>query len=85
MQKTITLKIRLWTNGISLANDVDRRKHAKTKGTVSMERNDTHGIVPTKRFHFQSLLGLGGAVERLLIEHGIKLHPSEQMRRYWKE
>lgn len=83
MQKTITLKVRLFTNGI--AKGGVKAKHAKAKGTVSMERNDMHGIEPTKKFHFQSLLGLGGAIERLLIAHDIKLHSSARMRQYWEE
>jgi len=50
---------------------------------VHVQKNDAHGIVPKNPRPFNSLLDLGSVLEAVLIEHGITLHLSDQMRRYF--
>jgi len=81
-EKMIEVRLRFWTNKISTEKGKVLPKHAQTGGVVRIERNETHGIVPRKPKPFHTLLDVGAIVEKVLIEHGIKLHPSERMRKY---
>jgi hypothetical protein len=47
-----------------------------------MERNKSHGIVPQNPVPFQSLMDLASVIERVLIAHGVVLHPSRRMQKY---
>jgi hypothetical protein len=51
-------------------------------GGVRIERNDSHGIKPAKPLPFHSLLDMGAVIKRVLVEHGIVLHPSRKMAEY---
>jgi hypothetical protein len=82
-ERTIELKIRFWTDGIS--REPGKQivpKHAWTSGVVGMKTNEAHGIIPTKAKTFNSLLDLGAAIERTLKDNGIVLHKSRGMRKY---
>ena len=81
-QKMIEVKLRFWTNG--LADEPGRilPKHAWSSGVVRIESNKSHGIVPGAPKPFHSLLDVGAVIEKLLIEQGIVLHPSNRMRKY---
>ena len=81
-EKMIEVKIRFWTDDISKEAACVIPKHAWTSGVVRMERNDSHGITPSKPKIFNSLLDIGAVIEKVLIEHGIVLHPSEKMQKY---
>jgi hypothetical protein len=83
-EKMIEIKIRLWTNDLSAEKGKVLRRHAWTSGTVTMEANKSHGISPSGSEPFHSLLDLGSAVEKALIQHGIVLHSSRRMRKYLK-
>lgn len=81
-EKMIEVKLRFWTNDISAEGGKVTPKHAWTSGMVRVERNHSHGIVPNTPRPFQSLLDVGSVIEKVLIEHGIVLHPSRQMKKY---
>jgi hypothetical protein len=84
-EKMIEIKLRFWTNDLADASGQIRPKHAWSSGVVRIERNKSHGIVPSNPLPFHSLLDLGAVVEKVLIEHGIALHPSRKMKKYISE
>ena len=52
---------------------------------MRIERNNAHGIVPSDPLPFHSLLDVGRAIEKCLIEHNIKLHSGQRMKKYMAE
>jgi hypothetical protein len=76
------VKLRFWTNAIAAKTGAVLPKNAWTSGVVRIERNRTHGIKPSKPQPFHSLLDIGAVVEKVLIDHGIKLHHSKKMQKY---
>jgi hypothetical protein len=82
-EKMIEIKLRFWTNDIASEAGKVLPKHAKSSGVVRMEGNTSHGIKPGKPRPFHSLLDVGAVIEKVLIEHGIVLHPATRMRKYF--
>lgn len=82
-ERMIEVKLRFWTNNIAKGRGYVRPKEAWSSGVVRIERNSTHGIRPGSPKPFHSLLDVGAVVEKVLIAHGIKLHPSERMQKYF--
>jgi hypothetical protein len=82
-ERMIEIKLRFWTNNIARGKGYIRPKEAWSGGVVRIERNATHGIRPTSPKPFHSLLDVGAVVEKVLIAHGITLHPSKRMRKYF--
>jgi hypothetical protein len=82
-EKMIEIKVRFWTNNIAKGVGRVIPKHAWTSGVVRIERNKSHGIEPGNPRPFHSLLDVGQIIERTLIEHGVILHPSKKMRKYF--
>ncbi len=82
-EQMIEVKVRFWTNDITPTDGNVFPKHAWSTGIVRMERNKSHGIAPRKSVPFNSLLTLGTAIDKVLIQHGIRLHTSRQMKKYW--
>jgi hypothetical protein len=80
--KMIEVKLRFWTNKLADEPGKVIPKHAWDSGVVRIERNDSHGIVPGNPIPFHSLLDVGSIIERVLIEHRVKLHPSRKARKY---
>jgi hypothetical protein len=80
-EKMLELRVHLFTNGIAKNGKIQPR-HAWGCGTVSMERNDAHGVIPQKPKMSNSLLELPGTVEKTLIDHGIAILPSRRMKKY---
>jgi hypothetical protein len=80
--KMIEVKLRFWTNDIADEPGKVIPKHAWDSGVVRIERNDSHGIVPSNPIPFDSLLHVGAVIEGVLIEHHIKLHSSHKPRKY---
>jgi hypothetical protein len=78
----IEIKVRFWTNDIADGLGRVVPKHAWSSGVVRIERNLTHGIAPKSPKPFHSLLDLGAVIERVLVDHGVTLHPSRRMRKY---
>ena len=83
-EKMIEVKIRFWTNDIVEEGKV-LPKHAWASGVVRMESNKTHDIKPLAPKPFHSLLDLNAVIEKVLIEHGVVLHPSPRMEKYLSE
>jgi hypothetical protein len=83
-EKMIEVKVRFWTDGIAPEDGKVVPKHAWAGGVVRVERNDAHGLVPSRPKPFNSLLDLGAVIEKVLIEHGVSLLPSRKMQRYMK-
>jgi hypothetical protein len=81
-QKMIEVKVRFWTNAIAEEEGKVLPKHAWASGVVRMERNTSHGITPGSPVPFHSLLDLGAAIEKVLIEHEVQLHVPRRMRKY---
>lgn len=81
-EKMIEVKLRFWTNDISAQPGKVIPKHAWTGGVVRMERNKSHGIEPGNPQPFHSLLEVSAIIEKVLIEHGVVLHPSRRMKKY---
>ena len=81
-EKMIEIKIRFWTNEIAGPDKV-KVKHAWSAGVVRIEKNKSHEIKPSKPMPFHSLLDVGSVIEETLIKHGITLHPSKKMKKYF--
>lgn len=84
-EKMIEVKLRFWTNEISPEPGKVLAKHAWASGVVRIERNKSHGIEPGVPQPFHSLLDVGAVIEKVLIEHGVVLHPSRKMKKYMSE
>ncbi len=82
-ERMIEIKVRLWTNGIADGKGEVRQRHAWSGGVVRMEANRTHGIKPRSPAPFHSLLDLPSVMEKVLIQHGITLHASRRMKKYF--
>jgi len=83
-EKMIEVKIRFWTNDLAEKDGMIRPKHAWSSGVVRMERNESHDIVPKQPVVFHSLMDISAVVEKVLIAHGIALHTSRKMRKYFE-
>jgi hypothetical protein len=81
-QKMIEIKLRFWTNNIASDPGKIIPKHAWTSGVVRIERNKAHGIEPGSPKPFHTLLDVGSVIEKVLIEHGLVLHPAARMQKY---
>jgi hypothetical protein len=81
-EKMIEIKLRFWTNDIAPEPGKVIPKHAWTSGVVRIEGNPSHGIKPTSPRPFHTLLDVGSVIEKVLVEHGIVLHPTKQMKKY---
>lgn len=81
-QKMIEVKVRFWTDDMTDEKGKVIPKNAWTSGVVRVEKNDAHGIKPSAPVPFNSLLDLGASIEKVLIEHGVVLHPSRKMKKY---
>ena len=86
-EKTIGLTVYFFTNDIATEKDKIVPKHAWTSGEVVLKSNPSHGIKSGVKRHFHSLLGMATAIEDLLIEGEIILHPhpTGKTRKYVQE
>lgn len=84
-QKMIEVKLRFWTNDIAADPAKIVPKNAWSAGVVRIESNRSHGITPDKPLPFHSLLDVGTVIEKCLIAHGITLHPSKKMKKYFSD
>ena len=82
-EKTISLNVRLWTDGIAEKDGMIVPKHAVAAGEVQIRKNESHSIKPTgKPVIFNTPMQLLKAIEELLIRERITLHLSSTMRGY---
>ncbi len=83
-EKMIEVRLRFWTN--NLAGDGAESgqvipKHAWDKGVAIMTTNKTHGIKSQDPTPFNSMNEIGKAVEKVLLQHEIKLHLGDRSRK----
>ncbi len=83
-EKMIELRIRFWTNDLASEKGKIRPRHAWSSGMVIMDKNQSHGIVPDEPTPFNSLMSLPWIIEKVLIAHGITLHASPKMKKYFE-
>jgi len=83
-ERMLEVRVRFWTDGIAEGEGQIMPKHAWTSGVVRMQHNESHGISPENPIPFNSLMQLTQVVERVLIQHGIKLHRLGRMAKYVK-
>lgn len=81
-EKMIEIKVRFWTDNIAEDQKKILPKHAWPGGVVRIARNKAHGIKPEKPIIFNSLMDLPYAIEKVLINQGIKLHIGGRMKKY---
>jgi len=81
-EKMIEIKVRFWTDDIASDPGKVVPKNAWTSGVVRIDSNKSHGITPGSPVPFSSLLDVGAAIEKVLIDQRITLHPSRKMRKY---
>lgn len=84
-ERMIEVRVRLWTNELADGQGKIRPKHAWYHGVVLMDRNASHGIAPKNPRPFNSIMQLPAIVERVLIEHGVKLHPGDRTRKLFSK
>lgn len=77
--KTIVLKVRFFTDAIAENGQV-LPKNAWTNGVVSLVANPAHGIPSGYKMVFNTLAEIGPAIEKVLVQAGIKLHPFGRMK-----
>ena len=81
-EKMIEVKVLFFTDGVASESGKIIPKNGWTSGVVRIDSNKSHGITPKNPVPFNSLLDVGTAIEKVLISHGITLHPSRKMRKY---
>jgi hypothetical protein len=81
-KRMIEVKVRLWTDDLAGGKGRIRPKHAWGAGVVRITRNEAHGIVPGDPIPFNSLMEIPAKIEKLLIDHGVEIHPSRRMAKY---
>lgn len=78
-EKMIEVKVRFWTDEMTSTEGYIEPKHAWTAGVVRIERNDSHGIIPRSPRPFNSLMEIPTVIEKVLIQHNIKLRRIRRM------
>lgn len=72
----IEVKVAFWTD------DLDGRpKQCRSSGTVSLSANARHGIAAGKA-NFDSIAGIGPAIESVLAKAGVTVHASTKAKAY---
>ena len=81
-ERMIEVRVRFWTNGIAQGEGEIVPKHAWSSGTVRIQRNESHGIVPKNPRPFDSCVELPLVIAKVLMEHGVILHHYSKMSQY---
>ena len=81
-EKMIEVRIRFFTNEIAGKEGYIVPKHAWTSGVIRMERNDSHDIKPRYPRPFNSLMEIPAMIEKVLVQHNVKLHRIKRMEDY---
>ena len=77
-KRMIEVKIRFWTNNIADVEGQIVPKRAWTSGVARMTPNDLHGIMKgQKPIAFNSLMQIPAAIEKVLRQNEIVLHPGK--------
>ncbi|MBN1366540.1 MAG: hypothetical protein JW967_01255 [Dehalococcoidales bacterium] len=82
-ERMVEVKVRFWTHGIDgLPEGYIIPKHTWTRGIIRIESNDSYGIKPVKTRHFNSLIEIPNLIEKVLIDHNVKLHRKRNTEKY---
>lgn len=81
-KKMIEVRVRFWTNDLGGEKGKILPKHAWGAGVVVIDSNNAHGISPSSPVPFNSIADIPAKIEKVLIDHGVTIHPSSRMRRY---
>ena len=83
-KKMIEVRVRFWTNDLGGGKGKILPKHAWGAGVVVIDSNNAHGISPSRSspVPFNSIAEIPAKIEKVLIDHGVTIHPSSRMRRY---
>ena len=84
-ERMIEVKVRFHTDHIAEGKGMICPKHAWGVGVARIAPNESHDIRAGKAVHFHSLLEMPRAVEKVLIQHGIRIHPIGPMRKYLQD
>jgi hypothetical protein len=76
--RMIELRVRFWTDNLAEGKGRIRPKHAWTGGVVRMSPNKAHGITPKNLRPFNSMADMVVVMERVLVDHAVKLHPARK-------
>jgi hypothetical protein len=79
-ERMLEVRVRFWTNDLAPDKGMVWPRHGWTSGMVYMDRNDSHGIVPTDPLPFNSLMELARVIERVLIANRVVLHEARERR-----
>jgi hypothetical protein len=80
--RMIEVRVRFWTNDLAEGKGRIRPKHAWGAGVVRLEPNDAHGVSSASPVPFNTMSEISGKIEKVLIDNGISIHPSDRMRKY---
>jgi hypothetical protein len=80
--RMIEIRVRFWTDSIADGKGKIIPKHAWDSGVVRIDRNTSHGIVPGNPIPFNGLSEIPSKIEKVLIDHGIRLHLGRRARKY---
>ncbi len=83
-EKMVEIQIRLWTDGIAGEQNKVIPKHAWSSGVVKVQSNKAHGISSQSPVPFHTMMDLTAVIEKVLINHGITLHQSRKMKKYFE-
>ncbi len=82
-EKMLVVELRFFTNDLGRKDGRVRPKHAWSGGMARLRANPSHGIEEEgTKVPFYTLLGIPGAVEKLLVRRGITIHASPKERKY---
>lgn len=81
-KRMIEVRVRFWTNDLADGKGRIRPKHAWGAGVVRIEPNDAHGIERGKVLPFNSMAEVPAKIEKVLIDHGVRIHKSTKMKKY---
>ena len=81
-ERTLEIRVRLWTDGIADGKGLIRPKHAWSAGFVRVKPNKSHGVTTCPDLKFNSLMELPAVLEKIFIKHGITIHPIFRMQQY---
>lgn len=84
-KKMIEIRVRFWTDQIAEDKKNIIPKHCWDSGVVRMSSNDLHSIKCLSPIPFNSIPEILPNIEKLLKNHGIKLHLGRKSRSYYSE
>ena len=80
-ERMIEVKVRFFTDGMAEKGYIIP-KHAWTNGSIQMDRNNSHGIVPRTPLPFNSLMEIPSVIEKVLIRQGVNFRLARKMSKY---